>query len=217
MGFATQPIPYPAAHDYGPRGRWPTLGVTWHVAEGRNVAQYLSRDPARGVSVHYTVEQVGPFLRQWLDEVARPTIRASTYESYSDIVTLHLAPGLGRIALAKLTPADVQSFLNRKAETGLSPRRVQMLHAVLRRALVTAERWGSVSRNVARLVDAPRVERHEIAPLTPEQAHQLFESATEDRYRALWVTALATGLRRCRDPSPNGTSGIRRTRARSAW
>lgn len=57
MSYATQPIPYPAAKDYGPRGRWPTLAVVWHVAEGRNVAQYLSRKPLRGVSVHYTVEQ----------------------------------------------------------------------------------------------------------------------------------------------------------------
>jgi hypothetical protein len=57
MSFADQPIPYPAARDYGPRGRWPTLAVTWHVAEGKDVAQYLSRDPVRGVSVHYTVEQ----------------------------------------------------------------------------------------------------------------------------------------------------------------
>jgi hypothetical protein len=55
--FVDQAIPYPAAKDYGSRDRWPTLAVVWHVAEGRNVAQYLSRDPARGVSVHYTVEQ----------------------------------------------------------------------------------------------------------------------------------------------------------------
>lgn len=57
MKYADQPIPYPAAKDYGPRDRWPTLAVVWHVAEGKNVAQYLSRDPLRGVSVHYTVEQ----------------------------------------------------------------------------------------------------------------------------------------------------------------
>jgi hypothetical protein len=55
--FATQAIPYPAANDYGPRDRWPTLAVVWHMAEGRNVAQYLARDPLRGVAVHYTVEQ----------------------------------------------------------------------------------------------------------------------------------------------------------------
>ena len=53
--FATQAIPYPAARDHGPRGRWPTLAVNRHMAEGRNVAQYLSRDPLRGVSVHLRI------------------------------------------------------------------------------------------------------------------------------------------------------------------
>jgi N-acetyl-anhydromuramyl-L-alanine amidase AmpD len=69
MGFGDQSIPYPAANDYGSRRRWPTLAIVWHVAEGRNVAQYLSRDPARGVSVHYTIEQA---TDRWHDgEVVR--------------------------------------------------------------------------------------------------------------------------------------------------
>jgi integrase len=140
-------------------------------------------------------QKLGPFLRRWLDEVAKPTIRASTYASYDDIVRLHLLPGLGRIALAKLSPGEVQAFLNAKLESGLSPRRVQYLHAVLRRALVTAERWGLASRNVAKLVDPPRVPRHEIAPLTPDQARQLIDAAADDRYQALYVAAIATGLR----------------------
>ena len=89
----------------------------------------------------------------------------------------------------------MQAFLNRKQASGLSARRVQYIHAVLRRALVTAERWGLVSRNVARLVDPPRVRRREITPLTPEQARRLIETSVEDRYRALWITALGTGLR----------------------
>ena len=139
--------------------------------------------------------KLGPFLHSWLEDVARPTIRASTYDSYRDIVELHLVPGLGRIPLAKLTPADVQGFLNRKLEAGLSPRRVQMLHAVLRRALKTAEEWGMVSRNVARLAKPPRVPRHEIRPLTPDEAKRLIEASTDDRLRALWITALGTGCR----------------------
>jgi integrase len=60
---------------------------------------------------------------------------------------------------------------------------------------VIAERWGMVTRNVAKLVDPPRVPKHEIRPLTPEQARRLIEAATEDRHRALYVTALGTGLR----------------------
>jgi integrase len=60
---------------------------------------------------------------------------------------------------------------------------------------VTAERWGMVTRNVAKLVDPPRVPRHEISPLTPDEARRLMGSATDDRLRALWLTALGTGLR----------------------
>jgi integrase len=139
--------------------------------------------------------KTGAFLRTWLEDVAKPTIRASTYESYRDIVELHLLPGLGRIPLAKLSPADVQAFLTAKQGSGLSPRRIQMLHAVLRRALRIAEEWELVSRNVARLVRPPRVPKHEISPLDPEQAHQLIEAAADDRLRALWITALGTGCR----------------------
>ena len=140
-------------------------------------------------------QKLGQFLERWLEEVARPTIRWSTYKSYRDILRLHLVTDLGHIALAKLTPADVQGFLNRKSASGLSPRRVQYLHAVLRRALVTAERWGLVTRNVAKLVDTPRVSRHEIRPLTPDQAKQLIDAAADERLRALWITALGTGMR----------------------
>jgi integrase len=66
---------------------------------------------------------------------------------------------------------------------------------VLRRALVTAERWGLVTRNVAKLVDPPRVPKHEIRPLTPAQAKRLIDKAEDDRLKAHYVTALGTGLR----------------------
>jgi integrase len=52
-----------------------------------------------------------------------------------------------------------------------------------------------VTHKVAKLVDAPRVPRHEISPLTPDEAKQLFEGATDDRYRGLWITAIGTGMR----------------------
>jgi integrase len=39
------------------------------------------------------------------------------------------------------------------------------------------------------------VVRHEISPLTPEQARTLIESCAGDRQLALYVTALSTGLR----------------------
>ena len=177
----------------GKRVRKHVLGHTRKEVADKLAPLLKARDQQRPVPNQR--DKLGPFLRSWLDDTARLSLRASTYSSYDDILRLHLIPGLGRIPLAKLTPSDVQSFLNTKLESGLSPRRVQYLHAVLRRALGMAERWGLVSRNVAKLVDAPRVPHHEIEPLTPEEARRLIEAAADDRLRALWVTALGTGLR----------------------
>ena len=153
----------------------------------RNRQQGLGSTPDR-----LTVAQ---FLETWLADTVKATVRPRTSESYGELVRLHLAPGLGRIPLTKLAPQDVQKLINRKLASGLSPRRVQYIHAVLRRALGQAEKWGMVPRNVAKLVDAPRVKAVEVRPFTPEQARSFIEAVRGDRQEALYILAITTGLR----------------------
>jgi integrase len=105
-------------------------------------------------------------------------------------------PVLGQRQLAKLTPADVQSWLSRKLSEGLSVRTVQYQHSILRRAIGQAERWGLVARNVAALVQVPRPEHVEVEPLSVDDARALLEVARGDRLHALWAVALAVGLRK---------------------
>jgi integrase len=111
-------------------------------------------------------------------------------------------PGLGRIPLQQLAPAHVRSFLRAKAEEPgfrgrpLSDRTVQYIHAVLRRALERARKDELVIRNVASLVDPPRVRRAEVQPLTVEQAALLLDAVRDDRLFALYAVALGVGLRR---------------------
>jgi integrase len=52
-----------------------------------------------------------------------------------------------------------------------------------------------VARNVADLVTPPRAERHEMQTLSPEQARAFLEAAQGDRFHALYVLALSTGMR----------------------
>ncbi len=134
------------------------------------------------------------YLERWLESV-KPSLRPSTHKSYCDIARCHLIPALGHIPLAKLGPQHIQQMLAAKRQTGLSPRRVQYIRAVLRRALGQALRWGLVARNVATLVDPPRQERYEIKPLSPDQVATLLEAARGDRHAALYTLAIATGLR----------------------
>lgn len=70
-------------------------------------------------------------------------------------------------------------------------------HAVLRRALKQAMRWGMIPRNPCDAADPPKAGRDEMKPLDREQARQLISVSRSDgdRLEALWLLALHTGMR----------------------
>lgn len=153
------------------------------------------RAQQQGLPVANDRQTVGEFLARWLDESVKGKKQPKTYASYAQLIRLHIAPELGRIVLAKLTPQDVQGFINRKLDAGLSARTVQYLHAVLRAALNRALKWGLVARNVATLVDVPSVRRKDMRFLTPDEARRFLASIQGDRLEALYTVAMAIGLR----------------------
>jgi integrase len=111
-------------------------------------------------------------------------------------VDKYLVPGLGRVVLSELTPIQVHSFLAAQAAAGTGARTCQQCHSVLRAALNQALRWGTVARNVATLVDAPRAVPAERPVLTIAEAQTLLQATCTGRWGPLWCVALLTGLRR---------------------
>jgi integrase len=164
-------------------------------------------DRQRGLPVVEDEKQtVGVFLERWLEESVKPSVRPLTWQQYASHVRLYMAakdehgrflpsPAIGAIRLVRLEPRHVQVLMNAKLRSGLSPRTVQLMLSILRHALDQALKWGTVSRNVGKLVDPPRVKRLEIKPLTTEQARTFLNAAKGDRLEALYVTALSLGLR----------------------
>ena len=72
------------------------------------------------------------------------------------------------------------------------------VHVTLHKALSQAMSDGLIPRNVTDAVKSPRPAKPEIKPLSPDQARNLIATAyaTGDRYAALYVLALHTGLRK---------------------
>jgi integrase len=124
------------------------------------------------------------------------TLRPRSYVRYEEAVRLHVLPTLARVALAKLTPQQVQHLYTTKLHEGQAPSSVARLHAVLHKALADAERMGLVQRNVASLVNAPRPGHKEQHALTPEQVRTLFAAAEGHPLEAFFVVAATAGLRR---------------------
>lgn len=147
----------------------------------------------QGIVVRAT-ETVGSFMAAWLDGV-QPTLRPRTWERYEGVVRVHVLPSLGSIPLAKLGPHHVQQLYRDRISRGLQPATVRYVHAVLHRALEQAVRWRLLAVNPSSLVDPPRIQRHEMAALSPDEARQLLEAALGDRLEAAYALAVTAGLR----------------------
>jgi integrase len=177
----------------GKRRRRYIYGVT--AAEVQDALLKARSDQAAGLPIAVERQTVAQFLDRWLEDSVKPSVRPATHQQYFQHVRLYLSPSLGRHRLSKLSPQHVQAFVNERLKIGLSPRTVQLSLVILRHALDSAVKWDLVGRNVATLVDSPKVQRHEITPLDPQQARRFLEAARGERLEALYSVALSLGLR----------------------
>ena len=190
-------------------GRWCAAVTVGRDAKGRLKRRYVygrSRrevqdtlakllvDQRNGADITPQRQTLGEFLERWLEDTVRPAAARNTYDNYKVIVHKHLLPVLGALPLAKLAPQHLQRLYREKQDSGLT-RTVRLIHAVLHRALGQAVRWGLVQRNVADMVDVPRVARREQRALDQAELARFLGAAREDRLYALYLVAVAAGLR----------------------
>jgi|SRR5579875_672349 integrase len=150
----------------------------------------------QGMLVTGPQQKVGQFLSHWLEDVHKQSIRPRTYERYEEIVRLHLVPEIGHHHIQKLSPQNLQAFYKKKLEDGLSATTVISFHNLLHKALETAVRWNLLARNPCDLVSPPRRKHFEIQPLSIQQIRQFLAVTRGHRQEALFILALATGMRR---------------------
>ena len=137
---------------------------------------------------------VAGWLDRYLTEVAASKVRPSTLDRYRQEVRLYIAPGLGKVRLDKLTPAQVSDFYRDQLQR-LSPGSVRRLHALLRRSLTVAVRWQVINWNPVTAVDPPSIATAEVQPLSVEEVRRFFAAVRGDRMEARWLLAVMVGMR----------------------
>jgi integrase len=177
----------------GRRKRKSFYGKT--AAEVREQLLKARGDHSHGLTIAIEKESVAQFLDRWIENSVKPNVRPLTYQQYHQHVRLYMIPALGKWRLSKLTPQHVQTFINGQMKKGLSPRTAQLSLVILRHALQQAVKWGLVGRNVAKLIDSPKVRRPEVKPLDAAQARMFLDAAKGERLEALYSVALSIGLR----------------------
>ena len=132
------------------------------------------------------------YAADWLE--SRPSLRPRTRELYASLLRLHILPGLGAVALARITPTAVRHWHAGLLSSGLGAVTVAKAYRLLRTILGTAVADEVIVRNPCTVAGAG-VERSPERPVaTVAQVYEL-AAAVEPRHRALVLTAALTGCR----------------------
>src|ERR1017187_6641032 len=192
---------------------------TFTAATRHEVAEQMTAalgDRQRGINIAPGKQTVERFLQAWLGSI-KSDVAPSTFVSYESMVRLHLIPSIGSRRLSDLGAMHVQLLKDELIQCvvtsgpgvvlrvegsptpdprHLSSSTVRYCLKILRMALDHACKLDLVPRNVALLVEFPKVDHAEIEPFSPEQAMKFIEATKGHRLGALFSVATAIGLRK---------------------
>jgi integrase len=165
-------------------------------AQAQSEAAKIIASTVTGTYVDASAETVAAFVERWLRDWAAANVSNKTFTRYSELLRLHVAARVGSVPIQKLTAGHLQSIYAAMASEGFAERTRLHVHRALNRLLGHAQQWGVVVRNVAAMVDAPRVKPHEIEVLTAAEVQAVLEGLRGSPLFTIASALLATGLRR---------------------
>ena len=141
-------------------------------------------------------------LKDWLEYHVKHRTSPKTMETYKYLISRHIVPQIGDLAIDKLSPYHLQKLysdlLDHEKDAGkkLSKTTVHHIHRICYGALKWAVQMRMIPHNVAENVTPPQRNKQEIKTWTQEEVNRFLEEAKKEWLYPLFFVAVATGLRR---------------------
>ncbi|MEH6947632.1 site-specific integrase [Bacillus sp. JJ634] len=130
------------------------------------------------------------FINKWLHTVYKHEVKPTTFERAERVVKNHILPAFAKCEMSSIKTYDVQQFLSRKSNDGLSPATVKIIPNILSKAFQTAIDWELIRKNPTERVKGPSIEKKAKETWTAEEAKTFLETCDELRWRVAFSLAL---------------------------
>jgi integrase len=158
-----------------------------------------------GLHVHDEALTVSQIVERYIEQKRASKREQRTIESYDQLYRCHIKPRLGALRLSRLTPTQVQLFVDELSRSGrvkkggspgLSSNSVRQVYNLLKAALRRAQRLNLVATNSAGVVELPQAVKFRPEILNVKKARLLIEAARSTRLFLVILIAALTGARR---------------------
>jgi integrase len=174
------------------------VGTVAELPTRRKAMQVLSqklRSVNSGEARPHSIRTFEDFVKNDWMPVILPTLKYATQKHYRYMLDSHLVPAFGQEQLRDLARENLQEFLVRKLNSGLSWETVHHFKCGLSKILGAAEEWGYVTDNVAQKTKLPRRQYTGMREvLLPGQVKDLADKLGEP-VRSITLLLVLTGLR----------------------
>jgi integrase len=154
----------------------------------------LESEIIQGTFIEASLVYFNAYIQEWL-RVKQATISNQTASMYKDAIKNHIAQSFGEIPLSKLKPMHIQRFITDLQEKNLADSTIRRTFNIVNACLNYAVKLGDVPKNVASVVDKPKVSRKEMKIWGMEQIRSFLIVSKKDRLFGIFYLAVMTGLR----------------------
>lgn len=138
---------------------------------------------------------VSDFMTYWLQGIARPCVKPSTYGNYDAIVSKWILPFLGNLKLNRISKEDIQQFVNSLSGHGLSAGTVRNIYRMLHSAMKKAVEYSYLYFNPCEGIHLPKIKFKEAKSFTLQEQKRIEQAAESDKNGFPVLLSLYTGLR----------------------
>ena len=190
-GKCHNPIYY-IAYRFNGKQKRETIGTNKKVARKileKRLAQIIMGEYSEVKDIKFQ-----DFVKEWLENHAKPRIKPSTFYNYENTIKTHLIPAFKDRMIPKIDSGDIRSLLAGIIKSR-SPKTVNNILVMCKTMFKHARRWGYIKTNPAEDIDNFKVEHKEMGFLSPDEINLLLKHS-RDPFRTLFFVAVMTGMRR---------------------
>lgn len=136
----------------------------------------------------------GEWSNIWLADIMAPTIKESTYASYSSKLQLYVLPWLEKRSLKKITSLDIDKLVKRLSES-LAASSVHIVFRIVKSCFEAARERGYIYMNPCERTSLPRINKPKVQALSRSQQKAVEAESMKSIKGLPILLALETGMR----------------------
>lgn len=156
----------------------------------------LVNNVEKGSYIEPNKQKLSDFAIEYLEKSYKNKVKVSTYERTYSVLLNQIIPWFGNTHLKDIDQFLIHQFFDDKIKEGFSSAYIRRMNELIRMLLRVAYKWELIPKDIASLIESPRLEKKEMKVWSIAQVNEFLNHTKHSRYYPVFYLAAYTGMRK---------------------